>query len=321
LLFVGPETFVNVQVIDGISLWLVPTAKLGSKREISPQAGTTCDEIDNERRALGEKRVYAETDDVASEWLDVNVIDPSAVELIQHQDFQEYVGDVGVYAKGLRQRPAEAVVSARENDGPFTSAEDLALRVPLLSRKELTLLAKIGALNSLGGIEHRRDALWQVERAGKMEGPLFRQKSETLRDDTETLPLQKMNTEERLVADYAGKGDRQINVDMLRHSFDRVRKFANVTRNDGGKYQPRLCDLRVTFAVHRITSWIKNGADLNRMLPALAAYMGQVGLGHTDKYLSLTPERFHKHLSKLSPGRANGRWRNNKPLMEFIDAL
>jgi ribosomal protein S16 len=62
-----------------------------------------------------------------------------------------------------------------------------------------------------------------------------------------------------------------------------------VIQNDGDKHQPRLCDLRVTFAVHRITSWIKNGADLNQMLPALAAYMGQVGLGHTDKYLALTP--------------------------------
>jgi error-prone DNA polymerase len=110
------------------------------------------------------------------------------------------------YAKGLRQRAAGALVSARENDGPFTSVEDLALRVTSLNRKELTLLARVGALNSLDGIEHRRDVLWQVERAGKMEGPLFRQKSETLRDDTEILPLQRMNTEERLVADYAGTG-------------------------------------------------------------------------------------------------------------------
>ena len=50
------------------------------------------------------------------------------------------------------------------------SAEDLALRVPSLNKKELTLLASVGALNKLEGIGHRRDALWQVERAGKMEG-------------------------------------------------------------------------------------------------------------------------------------------------------
>jgi error-prone DNA polymerase len=110
------------------------------------------------------------------------------------------------YAKGLRRQSAEAVVAARSQDGLFRSAEDLALRVPMLNRKELTLLARIGALNQLDGIEHRRDALWQVERAGKLEGPLLRQNSGWLREDSAALPLAQMNTEERLVADYAGTG-------------------------------------------------------------------------------------------------------------------
>ena len=110
------------------------------------------------------------------------------------------------YAKGLTRQAAEALVASRRNDGPFRSAEDLAQRVPSLNRKELTRLAQIGALNQLDGIRHRRDALWQVERAGKLEGPLFRQDSESLREDSEALPLQQMNVEERLVADYAGTG-------------------------------------------------------------------------------------------------------------------
>ena len=78
--------------------------------------------------------------------------------------------------------------------------------MPALERRELTLLAQIGALNQLDGIHHRRDALWQVERAGRPEGPLLRQHSEWLRDASETLPLRQMNVEERLVADYAGTG-------------------------------------------------------------------------------------------------------------------
>ena len=110
------------------------------------------------------------------------------------------------YAKRLRRQSAESLVASRMERGPFLSAEDLALRVPLLDRKELTLLARIGALNRLDGITHRRDALWQVERAGRLEGPLLRQQSEWLRDGSETLPLRQMNTEERLVADYAGTG-------------------------------------------------------------------------------------------------------------------
>ncbi len=80
------------------------------------------------------------------------------------------------------------------------------MRVPLLNRKELTLLARVGALNKLDGIQHRRDALWQVERAGKLEGPLFRQNSDWLREASDSLTLAQMNTEERLVADYAGTG-------------------------------------------------------------------------------------------------------------------
>jgi hypothetical protein len=40
------------------------------------------------------------------------------------------------------------------------------MEVPALNRKELTLLARIGALNKVEGIEHRWDVLRQVERAG-----------------------------------------------------------------------------------------------------------------------------------------------------------
>ena len=104
---------------------------------------------------------------------------------------------------GSPQRPSLRLV---RKTAIFRSAEDLALRVPVLNRKELTLLARVGALNKLDGIEHRRDALWQVERAGKLEGPLLRQNSDWLREDSDALPLAQMNTEERLVADYAGTG-------------------------------------------------------------------------------------------------------------------
>ncbi len=126
---------------------------------------------------------------------------------IEHQNDGSLSLRMGLgYAKGLRKQSAEALIESRRQSGPFRSAEDLALRAPSLNRKELTLLARIGALNQLDGIEHRRDALWQVERAGKLEGPLLKQKSEWLQDGSETRPLRQMNTEERLVADYAGTG-------------------------------------------------------------------------------------------------------------------
>jgi error-prone DNA polymerase len=101
------------------------------------------------------------------------------------------------YARGLREEVARAILRAR----PFTSIDDLALRVPELRKDEINRLAEIGALNSLNGI-HRRDALWQAQRAVRPVGPLLA----SLEESGGPSPLAPMNTEERLRADYHGAG-------------------------------------------------------------------------------------------------------------------
>jgi error-prone DNA polymerase len=101
------------------------------------------------------------------------------------------------YAKGLRAEAGEAIVAAR----PFTSVDDLARRVPVLRKDEINRLAEIGALNPLRQI-HRRDALWQAERAARQAGPLL----EALEEPDAASPLARMTTEERLVADFRGTG-------------------------------------------------------------------------------------------------------------------
>jgi integrase/recombinase XerD len=103
--------------------------------------------------------------------------------------------------------------------------------------------------------------------------------------------------------------------------FQVLRRIAGIAREAGSTYQPRVHDLRHTFAVHRITCWIKRGADMNRMLPALAAYMGFAGLTATERYLSLTPERFRKDLEKLSPNHRGRRWRDRPDIMRFVASL
>jgi error-prone DNA polymerase len=110
------------------------------------------------------------------------------------------------YAKGLRQSSAEALLAARGHDGAFASVDKLATRVPALNRKELVALARIGALNSLGEVEHRRDALWQVEQAGRAVGPLLRGAGNDPNVARTPMPLRQMTTDERLAADYAGTG-------------------------------------------------------------------------------------------------------------------
>ena len=118
------------------------------------------------------------------------------------------------YAKGLRQSSAEAVIAAR-GAGGFASVDDLARRVPELNRKELVALAQIGAMNALGDVEHRRDALWQVEWAGRPVGELLRGAEtgrhangcgEVVAAGGAAMPLKQMTTEERLAADYSGTG-------------------------------------------------------------------------------------------------------------------
>ena len=49
---------------------------------------------------------------------------------------------------------------------------------------------------------HRRDALWQVERAVRRAGPLL----DSLPEPDSGSPLEPMNAEERLVADFRGTG-------------------------------------------------------------------------------------------------------------------
>jgi error-prone DNA polymerase len=130
------------------------------------------------------------------------------------------------YSRGLREPAGQALVRER-SVAPFLSIHDLARRVPELRKDELTTLAEIGALNGMGspqrhgGTEkaqennssvsrrlggeklfHRRDALWQVERAVRWSGPLL----DELPESDAPSPLQIMDHEERLVADFNGTG-------------------------------------------------------------------------------------------------------------------
>jgi integrase/recombinase XerD len=63
-----------------------------------------------------------------------------------------------------------------------------------------------------------------------------------------------------------------------------------VQRIDGARYQPRLHDLRHSFAVHRLTAWYQAGADVQKLLPHLSTDLGHVNVAATQVYLTMTPE-------------------------------
>ena len=98
----------------------------------------------------------------------------------------------------------------------------------------------------------------------------------------------------------------------ISRDFRRLRRYAKVTRLDGGHRQPRFSDLRFTFIVHRLTSWFERGVNVERMLPPLAEFLGEVDPRSVYKYLALTPAHFRNQLGCLDlitplPNRLDGR--------------
>lgn len=81
-----------------------------------------------------------------------------------------------------------------------------------------------------------------------------------------------------------------LSIQLAEQGFRRLCKLAQVDRQDGGRYQPRLHDLRHSFAVHRLIAWYKAGAEVNLMLPKLSTYLGHCQLSYTLCYLTMTPE-------------------------------
>lgn len=76
----------------------------------------------------------------------------------------------------------------------------------------------------------------------------------------------------------------------VQKAFDALRRVAGIHNASGQRQVPRLHDLRHSFAVHSLTAWYRQGADVQRLLPALSIYLGHSDLEGTKVYLSMTPE-------------------------------
>ena len=111
------------------------------------------------------------------------------------------------YVKTLSKETALEIVAQRDAR-PLASIEDLKQRVPQIQKDEFRALASVGALNFISGKApvHRRTALWQVESASRPSGPLFKaqQKDADAEGSSFSSPLEPMNREERITADFRG---------------------------------------------------------------------------------------------------------------------
>jgi integrase/recombinase XerD len=87
--------------------------------------------------------------------------------------------------------------------------------------------------------------------------------------------------------------------DQVNDTWQILRKYADIHRKDGGRYQPRIHDFRATFAVHRLIAWYHEGANVQRMLPLLATYLGHVDISGTQCYLRMIPELLDEALHRF----------------------
>ena len=94
-------------------------------------------------------------------------------------------------------------------------------------------------------------------------------------------------SDERFFTTRTGK---VVRLGLLEAAFVRLRERAGIRRPSTDRWQPRLHDLRATFAVHRLIAWYREGVDLHSRLPLLSTYLGHVNISGTQAYLPMTHE-------------------------------
>lgn len=82
---------------------------------------------------------------------------------------------------------------------------------------------------------------------------------------------------------------------VARNEFTKLLRDAGIHHDKAsGRQTPRMHALRHTAAVHRLISWYRQGADVQRLLPALSTWLGHADLDGTQVYLSMTPNLLYE---------------------------
>jgi integrase len=76
----------------------------------------------------------------------------------------------------------------------------------------------------------------------------------------------------------------------LNGEFNTARVKAGITQF--GDNMPRVYDFRHSFATHKLYQWMREGRNMDAMLPYLSAYMGHVSITSTYYYIHLVPGIF-----------------------------
>lgn len=116
--------------------------------------------------------------------------------------------------------------------------------------------------------------------------PIGPKLAEVLRDYERQRPARRLSHQRF----FRTKPGTPVSRSTIERVFAKLRMAAGIKRTDGGRFQPRLHDLRHTAAVHRLVAWYRQGEDVQTLLIKLSAYLGHVDIGATQKYLTWTPE-------------------------------
>ena len=93
-----------------------------------------------------------------------------------------------------------------------------------------------------------------------------------------------------------------------RSGFVKVLRGAGIHHDPaGGRQTPRMHALRHSAAVHRVVSWYREGADVQRLLPVLSTWLGHAMLRDTQVYLSMTPELLNEASARFDDYVNGGR--------------
>jgi integrase/recombinase XerD len=98
---------------------------------------------------------------------------------------------------------------------------------------------------------------------------------------------------------FATRAGKPIRYGRVYRLFCQLRARAGIVRHDGVRSQPRLHDLRHTAAVTRVVTWYREGADIQRLLPQLATYLGHGDLRGTQGYLTMTADLLQEASSRF----------------------
>lgn len=124
------------------------------------------------------------------------------------------------------------------------------------------------------------------------------------------VPAGSITDESSFLADRFGRRILRQTAEM---TFKANREHAGLQRRPKSKFYPRLHDLRHTFAINRLTSWYREGKNVQSLLPHLATYLGHHSIQDTRRYLEFTHDiaaeasaRFHRYACPADRTRHDG---------------